>query len=119
MFLRVNPDRTAANIAVAVAAAESGLNPRAVNVNQGSTGCRCSFECRNEDWGLFQINLQCYADRLRNLGIIRRSEDLFDPATNIAAAILISDAGRNWRPWVTYLTGAYQRFFLKPGYTCS
>jgi len=118
MFLRVNPDRSAANLAIAVAAAESGLNPRAVNVNQGPTGCSCTYDCRNEDWGLFQINLACHVDNLKRRGIIQKAEDLFDPATNIAAAILISNGGRYWTPWAAYNNGSYLRFLNKPGYTC-
>src|SRR5262249_61425083 len=32
----------------------------------------------------------------------------YNPIRNAKAAIAISSNGRNWRPWTTYVTGAYR-----------
>lgn len=82
-----------ANLAAAVALAESGGNPAARNTNRdGST-----------DRGLWQINS------------IHGRLSTFDPMGNARAAVRISSAGRNWRPWVAYTGGAYKRFLTTSG----
>jgi hypothetical protein len=86
-------------IAVAVALAESGGDPRAHNATPP-----------DNSYGLWQINM------LGALGPARRREfglesnrELFDPAENARAANRISGDGRSWTPWTTYTSGAYQR----------
>lgn len=87
-------------IAVAVALAESGGDPRAHN------------DVRPDNsYGLWQINM------LGALGPARRREfglesdrELFDPAENAKAANRISGDGRSWTPWSTYTNGAYRRY---------
>lgn len=76
------------NIAAAVALAESGGNPNAKNLNSNGT----------IDRGLWQINS------------IHGARSTFDPGKNADGAVAISSGGRNWRPWVTYNTGAYRKF---------
>ncbi|XVS62544.1 type VII secretion target [Actinosynnema sp. CA-299493] len=86
-------------IAVAVALAESGGDPRAHNATPP-----------DNSYGLWQINM------LGSMGPARRDEfglesnrDLFDPAENARAANEISGDGRSWTPWSTYTNGAYKR----------
>lgn len=90
-------------IAVAIALAESGGNPRAHNKTPP-----------DNSYGLWQINM------LGNLGPARRkqfgltsNEQLFDPATNAKAMAAISNGGKNWRPWTTYTRGTYLRFMQR------
>lgn len=86
-------------IAVAVALAESGGDPRAHNPTPP-----------DNSYGLWQINM------LGAMGPARRREfglgsnrELFDPAENARAANKISGDGRSWTPWSTYTNGAYKR----------
>ncbi|MCE6994819.1 transglycosylase SLT domain-containing protein [Saccharothrix sp. S26] len=86
-------------IAVAVALAESGGDPRAHNPTPP-----------DNSYGLWQINM------LGAMGPARRREfglesnrELFDPAENARAAYEISGRGRSWTPWSTYTSGAYKR----------
>ncbi|NUT53892.1 MAG: transglycosylase SLT domain-containing protein [Saccharothrix sp.] len=86
-------------IAVAVALAESGGDPRAHNSTPP-----------DNSYGLWQINM------LGSLGPARRREfglesnrELFDPTENARAANRISGDGRSWTPWTTYTSGAYKR----------
>ncbi|MFJ6675615.1 type VII secretion target [Actinosynnema sp. NPDC091369] len=86
-------------IAVAVALAESGGDPRAHNATPP-----------DNSYGLWQINM------LGAMGPARRREfglesnrELFDPAENARAANKISGDGRSWTPWSTYTNGAYKR----------
>jgi len=86
-------------IAVAVALAESGGDPRAHNPTPP-----------DDSYGLWQINV------LGSLGPARRRElglgsdrELFDPAVNAAAARRISGDGRSWTAWSTYTSGAYRK----------
>lgn len=87
-------------IAVAVAMAESGGNPRAHNPVPP-----------DNSYGLWQINM------LGSMGPARRKQfglssnaDLFDPAKNAKAAFAISSGGSNWKPWSTYTNGAYKKY---------
>lgn len=75
---------------VAIVEAESSGNPTAINQNSnGST-----------DYGLAQIN-----------SIHGVSESaMFDPQQNLDEAYSLSADGTNFSPWVTYNTGAYQKY---------
>ena len=78
--------------AVAIAMAESGLNPNATNVNtDGSV-----------DRGLWQINNAAHPDV--------SDSSAFNPATAAQDMLNISNGGTNWSPWVTYQTGAYLNY---------
>ncbi|WP_033440786.1 type VII secretion target [Saccharothrix sp. NRRL B-16314] len=86
-------------IAVAVALAESGGDPRAHNATPP-----------DDSYGLWQVNM------LGAMGPARRREfgldsnrELFDPAVNARAANRISGDGQSWTPWTTYTSGAYKR----------
>jgi TP901 family phage tail tape measure protein len=74
--------------ALAVAWAESGLNPNARNFNSNGT----------IDRGLWQINS------------IHGALSTFNPLGNAKAAYSISGGGRNWTPWVAYNNGSYRNF---------
>jgi hypothetical protein len=79
-------------IAAAIALAESGGNPKAVNINtNGST-----------DRGLWQINS------------VHGSQSTFDVLKNAQAAVAISRNGSDWSPWVTFVRGAYVKFLPSP-----
>lgn len=87
------------DIAVAVARAESGGNPKAHNAVPP-----------DDSYGLWQINM------LGKLGPARRKQfglssnaQLFDPATNAKAARAIFQ-GSGWRAWTTYTRGTYKKF---------
>ena len=77
---------SAARTAASVAMAESSGRQYAVNTNGG----------RSTDRGYFQINS------------VHGSLSTYDAYGNARAAVLISSNGRNWRPWVTYNSGAYR-----------
>lgn len=78
----------AAPMAAAIAMAESGGNSAAYdNDSNGSV-----------DRGLWQINS------------VHGALSTFDVMGNARAAVSISNNGTNWSPWVTYQTGAYQRY---------
>lgn len=83
--------------ALAVATAESGLNPRAVN-NKNTNG--------TSDYGLFQINS------------IHKptAAEKTDPYANAKRAYRIwKEAGSKWTPWSAYNNGAYKASLLDPG----
>jgi hypothetical protein len=77
--------RSAAFTAAEIAMAESGGQQYAVNTNGG----------RSTDRGYWQINS------------VHGSLSTYDAAGNARAAVLISNDGRDWTPWVTFNSGAY------------
>ena len=80
--------------AVAVALAESGGNPAAVN-RANTNG--------SVDYGLFQINTVH--------GPLLTQGDKFDPAANARMAFTVwSRAGNKWTPWSVYKSGSYRAF---------
>jgi TP901 family phage tail tape measure protein len=88
LWTRAGGSPGAANLAAAVAMAESGGKTNAVNRNtDGSI-----------DRGLWQINS------------VHGALSTFSPFGNARAAVKISSKGTNWHPWVTYNTGAYRKF---------
>lgn len=92
------------SIAVAVAHAESGVNPRATNRNENGS----------VDYGLMQINSIHEA--------ILAGGNWADPGDNLVMAFKIwTDAGDSWLPWVTFWTGSYRQYLtnvdVKP--TCT
>ena len=81
------------DIAVAVAKAESGWNPKATNLNSNAS----------VDYGLFQINSIHQA--------ILAGGNWADPEDNARMAYKVwSDAGKQWGPWVTYWRGTYKKY---------
>lgn len=75
--------------AVAVAMAESGLNPYALNTKDSHQGC-------NGSYGIFQIG--CLHEKDPSL--------LYDVEYNIKRAKEIYDQS-GWRPWGAYTDGNY------------
>jgi hypothetical protein len=90
-------------MAYAIAMAESGGNRRAHNGNAG-TG--------DNSYGLFQINMLggMGPERRRQYGL-SSNDSLFDALTNARVAFKMSNGGKNWKPWSTYGTGAYQQYY--------
>lgn len=82
------------NVAAAVAMAESGGDPRALNDSPP----------RERSLGLWQIN------SLAHPGYT--DDELYDPDTNAMVAFAISSGGRNWQPWGAYTNGSYRRYLL-------
>lgn len=92
-------------IAVAVALAESGGNPRAHNKN-AATG--------DNSYGLWQINMigGMGPERRKRFGL-PNNEALFDPATNARVAYGLFKSRGSWRDWSTYNSGSYLRFMSR------
>ena len=82
-------DPAEAHTAAAVATAESGRRPAAVN-GSNSNG--------SIDRGLFQMNS------------IHGGCSTFDLAENVRCAVQLRGSARGWKHWVAYNTGAYRRY---------
>lgn len=97
----------ALSMAYAIAMAESGGNARAHNGNAG-TG--------DNSYGLFQINMLggMGPERRKRYGL-SSNDDLYDPLTNARIAYQMSNGGKNWRPWSTYLRGDYKKYYGQSG----
>lgn len=80
------------DIAVAVAMAESKLNPRALNAQDSHKGCKGSF-------GIFQVG--CLHED--------NPQVLYDVEYNIKRAREIYDQN-GWVPWGAYTSGAYKAY---------
>lgn len=94
LWTRAGGRASAANMAAAIAMAESGgrRHPRD-NINaDGSV-----------DRGPWQINS------------VHGALSTHDPLGNARAAVRISNNGRNWRPWATFNSGAYRAFLTSSG----
>lgn len=95
LWKRNGGNSASANIAAAIALAESGGNPNAQN-SIGATGLWQILRSAHPDWD--------------------RGGNLKDPNWNAKAAVAISSNGRNWNPW-TVFTGAdtpgHEKTYLK------
>lgn len=104
--------------AVAIALAESGGNPHALD-NNPSTG--------DLSYGLWQVNMigslgparaqqfgLCSASQVQN-GQCGQTQyqGLWDPATNAKAMAAISNHGSDWSAWTTYTRGTYQQYLSR------
>lgn len=93
-----------AEVAAAIAMAESGGNPNAHNSTPP-----------DDSYGLWQINmLGALGPARRALYGLKTNTDLFDPATNARVMSAISKQGKDFRPWTTFTSGAYKQYY-KPG----
>lgn len=92
------------SIAVAVALAESGGDPRAHNTTPP-----------DNSYGLWQINMlgDMGPDRRKALGI-SSNDALFDPATNARAARMVWKS-QGWKGWTTYTRGTYKKYLSDTG----
>ncbi len=88
------------NIAVAVALAESGGDPRSHNPIPP-----------DDSYGLWQINMlgPMGPSRRHQFGL-KSNEDLYDPATNARVAYGIWKSQGWVRGWTTYKSGKYKKF---------
>jgi hypothetical protein len=85
-----------ANIAAAIAEAESDLDPTIVQTGQPA---------EDTGWGLWQITPTSGISQNGQFG------DLLNPANNAKAAVyLYKQAGDSFSPWVTYQDGSYKAF---------
>lgn len=86
------------NTAVAVAMAESGFNPRAINAKDKHKTCYGSY-------GIFQVGCIHGHD----------TTTLYDVEENIRIARALYDdakarTGNGWQPWGAYTDGSYKRY---------
>lgn len=85
IWIQAGGNPAKADIASAVALAESSGNPNAISPTQ--------------DYGLWQINRAAHPTQFT-----------LNPLANARAAVAISSNGTNWTPWVTFNSGAYRKF---------
>jgi hypothetical protein len=97
LWIRAGGSPSSAPTAAAIALAESGGRPDALNDNP-ATG--------DYSVGLWQINYYgpLRSGRTRAFG---PPEALTDPLKNAQAAVALSSAGASFSPWSTYKSGAY------------
>ena len=69
----------------------------AAEIAMAESGGRQYAYSPTNDYGYWQIN-----------GSHGPAQATFNPMGNARAAIAISSNGSNWRPWTTYVTGAYR-----------
>jgi len=98
LWINAGGAKSLAPVAAAIAEAESGGNPQAVNPTDNN-GTQTS-------WGLWQISNGTHAQPVPNI---------LDPTVNAAQAVAKYQAS-GWEPWGTYDSGAYQAY-LSPGTT--
>lgn len=90
-------------VAVAIALAESG----------GDTNSHNSVPPDNS-YGLWQINmLGSMGPERRKLFDITNNEALYAPNVNAKAMFILSNGGKNWKPWTTYTRGTYLGFMAR------
>jgi len=80
------------NRAVAIALAESGLNPKALNAGDSHKGCKGSY-------GIFQIG--CLHEKDPRV--------LYDVEYNIQRARELYEQ-EGWAPWGAYTDGSYKQY---------
>ena len=68
----------------------------AAEIAKAESGGRQYAHSPTNDFGYWQINA------------VHGAMATYNPIGNAKAAIAISSNGRNWRPWTTYVTGAYR-----------
>jgi hypothetical protein len=105
LWLSVGGPAGSADIAAAVALAESGGCKWA---HAGPTDTRPEASCtyrrtdgENSD-GLWQINRRAHPEY--------SDADLYDASGNAAAAVAVSSGGTNFAPWSTFTSGAFQQY---------
>jgi Lysozyme like domain len=100
LWIKAGGPQPLAPVAAAIAEAESGGNPGAVNPNDNGG--------RQSSFGLWQISTGTHTPPSPNWA---------DPATNAQLAVAkFRGAGNTFSPWGTYDSGAY-RAYLSPGTT--
>ena len=94
LWIQAGGNPSFAAMAAAISTAENGSgDPTLVNSTQ--------------DVGLWQIHQPSHPEYT--------TEWLQNPLNNAKAAVAISNNGVNWKPWVTYQTGAYQQYLNGSG----
>ena len=88
-----------ASTIVAIAQAESGLNPNARGINTSGS----------VDRGILQIN-NVYHPEVSDYCA-------YNPQCAFQQAYRISNAGTNFTPWTTYNSGAYRQYLSKASFT--
>jgi hypothetical protein len=89
--------------ATAIALAESGGRPRAHNPTPP-----------DDSYCLMQINMLGRLGPARRVRFhLRSNTDLYDPATCMRVAYVISAGGSDWTPWATYTRGTYRQYLAR------
>jgi Lysozyme like domain len=86
-------DPSTANVAAAIAMAESGGQAGANSINPDG----------GQNVGLWQLDT-------KGKGAGYTAAQLYDPNTNARVTIMGSANGTDWSAWATFASGAYQRF---------
>lgn len=110
LWIEEGGSRAAAPVAAAIALAESGgcryalAGPKDIRPVKA---CVYRFTTIENSIGLWQINHNAHPqfDEFA----------LFDPHANARAAIAVSGNGNNFRPWTTYVSGAYKTYLAGGG----
>jgi hypothetical protein len=104
-------DPTMANVAAAVAQAESGGDPSRINNTAYPTrpGYHAPGAGSQPEYsvGLWQVNMLAHPSYTE--------ASLLTPAGNVAAAVTISNGGASFGAWSTYVSGAYRPFLSGAG----
>jgi hypothetical protein len=87
--------------AAAVAMAESGGNPSAVNDTRGRTDLPAGTQ-QEYSLGLWQVNALAHTDV--------DATRLLDPEYNARSALLISNGGTDWHAWSAFTRGLYRKY---------
>ncbi len=110
LWLQAGGSVGGADIAAAIALAESSgcqyalAGPKDVRPVKQCTYRQTTGE---NSAGLWQINHNAHPET--------DLQSLFDPAYNAAAAVRISQNGKDFRPWTTFTTGAYLTYLRQAG----
>jgi len=102
LWINAGGSKSSCPTAIAVASAESSLNPSAKLVN--------SDQWHSVDRGLYQINDHWHPEVSDSCA--------YDATCNTRAALSIS-GGSNWTPWHTYTSGAYKRYLSSATSGCN
>lgn len=98
LALGVGLSGTNAQIAAAIAMAESGGDSNAINPGNANDP--------EYSVGLWQINIRAHPQYSKSSMLV--------PQNNALAMFAISSGGTNWSPWGTYTSGAYRSFLSNP-----
>ena len=88
----------------------------------GGTGNERNSKGRDLSYGLFQINMKDDDPASPDMGKKRRkqfgitkNEELYNPTTNIKAALAVSNNGTWWKQWATFNSGKYTQYLDDAG----
>jgi hypothetical protein len=99
-----------ADTAAAIAQAESGgcqYAKHGPRDDRPVKACTYTFSTGENSYGLWQVNRDAHPQY--------SAASLYTELGNAKAAVEIASGGANFRPWTTYVNGAYKRFLQAGG----